>query len=124
MTKAWHQNFKKSHKLLRTSIDGEVHDSKSEMGRWEALKAREKSGEIRGLRRQVSFPLARGDIKVFTRAGAVYKYKADFVYDEKVDDDWVPIVEEHKGYFDRTAKLKIAVFEALYGVKVRITGLR
>lgn len=124
MTKTWHQQFKKSHKIHRTDRDGITHDSKSEMARWERLKLNEKAGQIRNLRRQVDFPLVRGGIRVLTRKGTVYKYRADFVYDEYDEKtrEWVPVVEDHKGYFDRMAQLKIATFEALYGLKVRITN--
>lgn len=134
MTRSWHQNFKRAPKERRTSADGEVFDTISEMNRWNALRMRVLAGEIRNLRRQVTFPLevdvsccGARDITVMTRKGKVASYTADFVYEEKVDRRpgdpwWVEIVEDHKGYMGPVEELRIAVFEAFYDTNVRITG--
>lgn len=92
-------------------VDGERFASKAEHARWETLRLRERIGEISNLRRQVVFPLEVNGV-------LVGRYTADAVYDE----NGVEIVEDSKGYFDTAAGLRIKIFEAIYGVKVRITG--
>lgn len=92
-------------------IDGERFDSKAEYARWETLRLRERIGEISNLRRQVRYPLE-------VQGVLVGYYTADFVYQETGTE----VTEESKGFFSTDAKLRIKLFEAIYGVKVRITG--
>lgn len=92
-------------------IDGQHFDSMAEAKRWETLRLHERIGEISNLRRQVRYPLTVNSI-------LVGHYKADFVYVE----NGAEVIEESKGFFDTAAKLRIRLFEAIYGVTVRITG--
>ena len=73
---------------------------------------------MRNVRRQVTFPLMtigpKGPIEWA-------KLVADFTYDEKDGDDWVPIVEDYKAVAGMSpdAALKIRCLEA-QGIFVRI----
>lgn len=86
-------------------------DSQRELRRWQELKLLEKAGKITGLERQVNFPL----IPKSGREREIV-YRADFVYEER----GMKVVEDSKGFRDRTYKLKrrlmlwlhkIAIFE-------------
>lgn len=113
-----------------TLPNGEVFDSKAEMDRYGVLLLREKLGEIRNLRRQVKYPLAIEGRPVKIRSpryknGRQCVYTADFVYQEPQEPPhyiWVTIIEESKGYHTDASRLRIAVFEAQYGIEVRMTG--
>ena len=48
-------------------------------------------------------------------------YVADYVYREMANPCEM-VVEDRKGYWTSDAKLKVAFFEAQYGLRVRITG--
>jgi len=126
MKRAWHQQFELAPKHLRTSPDGIVHRSVSEGHRWSKLQLDEKLGLIRGLRRQVRFPLDLGDGRqVLTPTGKVSVYTCDFIYSVPDQDPsgapiWREVIEDHKGYMDKVAELRIAVFEAIYQKKVYI----
>ena len=119
---SWHQNFKRSSKASRTTIDGIVFDSKSEMNRWFELKMLEKAGKVRNLERQVRYELVLPDgDPILTKTGRVAIYTPDFVYQENIGDEWVDIVEDHKGYTEDGSQLRISVFEAIFKKKVKIT---
>ena len=116
-----------------TLPNGERFDSRAEMDRYGVLCLREKMGEIRNLRRQVKYPLAIEGRPVKIRSpryknGRQCVYTADFVYEEWRHDDmatlsrWWRVVEECKGYHTDAARLRIAIFEAQYGIQVRMTG--
>jgi hypothetical protein len=130
MKKSWHQQTKRASKESRTSRDGILFASKGEMQYWEKLKLWQLAGDVRNLRRQVSFPLVCGEIKVLTDTGQIAKYTADFVYEKKCPPSWaegnrtvwVEVIVDFKKYKDRHSMFRIKVFEALYGVKVTITG--
>jgi hypothetical protein len=140
MKNAWHQRFRRAPKINRTSRDGDVFDSKTELMRWENLRQRERGGLIRNLQRQVKFPLV-------INAAKVGDYTADFVYEEKitaaeaakpvpmvikgsdsaggkVTHYWIEIIEDVKGFFDKASKFRIAVFNAVYGKKVTMVSLK
>lgn len=130
MKKSWHAHRKVAPAIERTSRDGILFHSKTELRRWEFLRLLEKAGEVRNLRRQVKYPLSfiineREDITV--KAGSkTAQYTADFVYQEKEktpDDQWREIIEDVKGYRDEASKFRIRVFEAFYFCSVRIVKL-
>lgn len=121
MKKPWTQQFKRSPKEARTSRDGILFDSKGELQYWEKLKLWQLAGEIKNLRRQVVFPLVKDSIEVLTETGRVAHYTADFVW---VDKDGKIVVADFKQYKSREAMFRIRVFEALYGVKVKIVGMK
>ena len=130
----------------RTSGDGAQHRSKAERHRWGKLKLLEQAGVIRNLHREVTFPLQRelpdGEQLVIRslKSGRPLTYTLDFVYERRVvplvpaagdqldltdlvgagdpQPTWEWVLEDWKGYLDETQKLRIATFQALYGVKV------
>lgn len=98
----------------RTTVDGIEFHSKREAARYKALKLLEASGRIRGLKRQIRYEFLVNGVKVGT-------YKSDFEYEEYEGGDWVPVVEDSKGYrpkeWPRTRKLMLAC----HGIEVRET---
>ena len=112
------------------TLDGSVFDSKAEMLRFQELRLLERAGKIINLRRQVKYPLIINGRPVLIRSdgypeGRAAKYTADFVYtDIDGNDDW-PLretIEDMKGFSTEAARLRIAVVEALYNVRIKITG--
>lgn len=96
------------------TLDGIVFDSKGEMNRWAVLKLNERSGLIRNLRRQVTFPIEVGGILICV-------YKADFVFE--VSDTGQVVVEDLKSTGtakDPTFKLKQKLMKAVHGVDVTV----
>ncbi len=132
MKKSWHQQTKRAPKEARTSRDGILFASKGELQYWEKLKLWQLAGDIRNLRRQVSFPLVCGEIKVLTDTGQIAKYTADFVYDRRCTNiicgggfvrpalGWEEVIADYKGYAGKMEMFRIRVFEALYNKKVTI----
>lgn len=125
--KSWHQQFQRKPKEQRTSPDGITHDSIEEKERWCKLLFDQKHGLIRGLKRQVAFPLEIDEHRaVLTPTGKVARYTADFVYSRLSSDKdglpiWVEVIEDYKGFLDSASAFRISVFEAIYGKKVKIT---
>lgn len=84
-------------------------DSQRELKRWGELKLLERAGHIKNLRRQVDFdliPASCGLRKII--------YRADFVYEEKGKT----VVEDSKGFRDRTYKLKRRLMHWLHNVSI------
>lgn len=76
----------------RTVFD--YFDSTSEAGGWNALWQRVKAGEIRNLRRQVTF-----DLMTIAPNGLACKWgeaRLDYAFDELQGDEWVPVVADWK----------------------------
>lgn len=132
MKKAWHQNFKVGAKNRREA-DGYTFDSVAEKRRYQELKFLEKGAHILNLQVQKRFELVSlcGKYKVLTPTGKIAAYTADFVYDQivssqvgqktgQVYDIAETVIEDVKGYADKTSALRIAVFEALTGNRVTI----
>ena len=126
MTRAWHQNVKRSPASERT-VDGLVFDSKAEARRWMELKLLERAGKIAGLDRQVRLPLVifegptKGPIKIRNKGfpqGRPCFYTADFSYIE----NGKRVLEEHKGHDTPESRLRRAVVEAIYGIEIVVTG--
>lgn len=117
-------------KAARTDADGTIFDSLSELRRWRELQLLERAGLVRNLRRQVVFPLViKGVGPILIRSprypnGRACKYTCDFHYEESHEGGlaWRYITEDHKGFQTEIGRLRIAVFEAIYDVQVRITG--
>ncbi len=118
--------IKRSSPERRTSADGIVLDSLSEMKRWEELRLLERAGDIRELRRQVRFPLEINGRPILIRspryaAGRRCSYAPDFTYyDARFPN--VLTIEEHKGVWTDAARLRVAVAEAIYQFRVLFTG--
>ena len=106
----------------RVTVDGQRFDSKGEAARYHELVYFVKAGEVRDLRRQVSYTLHAGDR---SRLVAIGRYVADFVYLQRVlnprRDEWVSIVEDFKGVDTPLSAWKRKHLEAEYGVIVKVT---
>lgn len=103
----------------RTRVNGIWFDSKREAERYKLLKAMQMAREITDLELQPEFPLMIGDRPVLMRSkgypnGRRVKYRADFRYKQ----DGKIVVEDSKGFATETYKLKKAIVEAIYGIKV------
>lgn len=106
----------------KTVIDGEKFDSRAEAKRWQELKLLERAGEITHLERQPVFRFVCAcGCEVKTSRGSIAKYTADFQYRDKQGNRHV---EDVKGIITEAAKLRIAVAEALYKMKVEIIKSR
>ena len=99
-------------------IDGEKFDSRAEAKRWQELKLLERAGEITHLERHPVFRLVCAcGCEVKTSRGSIAKYTADDGYRDKQGKRHV---EDVKGVITEAAKLRIAVAEAFYKMKVEI----
>ena len=85
--------------------------------------AAEEAGTIRDLRRQVPYKLVLPNgVPVKTRSegvpnGRQCSYTADSTYTLA---DGSPVVEEFKGMDDPTSKLRRAITEAIFGIKINV----
>lgn len=95
------------------SVDGIRFPSKREARRWEQLKLQQAMGLIRGLRRQVPFPIWVVDLES-GEIVTVARYFADFVYER----DGRQVVEDAKGHRTETYMLKRKLVEALHKIAI------
>jgi len=106
---------------VKTVVDGITFDSKREAQHWAELKMRERVGDIKGLRRQVWFPLACpvwhfGPVAdPSTTYPLVSNYIADFVY---VDEDGKEHVVDAKGKRTAIYQLKKKWLELQSGIVI------
>lgn len=89
---------------VKVERDGFHYDSKLEAEVGAQLELRMKSGDIKEIKRQVTFPL---DIKGYH----ITSYRADFLC--TMSDDSLQVFEA-KGLMLGDAKIKLRLFEALY----------
>lgn len=106
-------------------VGGERFDSEGEYGRWCELRLQERAGQISNLERQKVFPLEIDDKPVLIRSkgypnGRRAKYTADFVYFQGNER----VIEDFKGYDTAESRLRRAVVEAIYNVRITVTGRR
>lgn len=125
MTRAWHQQVKRSPASERTDESGSVFDSKAELKRWNELKLLERVGVITGLIRQQQFNLAVNgrQIKIRSRGfpnGQPCRYTVDFSYWDVAAER--RIFEEYKGRDSEASRLRRAVTEAIYQIEITVTG--
>jgi len=117
---AWRGKYK-----AQPVIDPEFgrFDSKREHQRFHLLRMREKAGEIRNLKRQVSYALNVNGVQVG-------KIIMDFTYDEFTLEDlspdyvapkWTHIDEDCKGFQTPLSKLQHKLFAAIFGREIRIS---
>ena len=107
------------YKNRKTEIFGIKFDSKKEAERYIHLKAKEKNGEITGLKRQVRYeliPSQRIDGKVVERK---CDYVADFVYFDELKKETV--VEDVKSKATRTSTyiIKRKLMLQKYGIRIK-----
>lgn len=91
-------------------------DSKREHRRHSELSLLEKIGEIRNLKTQVVFELTP---KVGRERASTYR--ADFTYEEKVGNSWIPVTEDCKGFRTIHYILKRKFLRFRYGIEIRET---
>lgn len=105
------------YKNTRFFIDGEKFDSKHEYERWRDLQLLERVGEIRGLRRQVSYELAPS-IVINGRRRPAIRYVADAVYFDKNGKE---IVEDVKGFKTAVYRIKqhLLALKGIYIMEVK-----
>lgn len=99
----------------RIISNGEKFDSKKEERRYKELRALEKSGVIRDLKRQVKFvliPSHRENGRVTERECSYY---ADFTYIQ----DKAFIVEDVKGFRTPEYKIKRKLMLHIHGIKIK-----
>jgi len=106
----------------KVKFDGHTFDSIREYERYCELKALEKGGKISDLKLQPKFWLKCGGRDVLIRSerypnGRRASYKADF---EFIDDRGKKHVEDVKGMDTNASRLRRAMVEAEYGVRVEI----
>lgn len=102
-------NGKNKYGAIKTWVDNICFDSKGEATRYGELRLEEKAGEIEDLRVHTKFPIVINGRKIGF-------YKDDFDYKKK----GIFVVEDFKGFQTALSKWKIATFEALYGIVVKI----
>lgn len=103
----------------RTQIGKIKFASKREANRYGELLLLQDSGEISGLTTQPVYLLTNENITVKYPNGRVARYTADFEYvegGETITED-----VKSKATMTEAAKLRLAVFEAIYQRPVRIT---
>ena len=94
--------------------NGEVFDSKKELGRYLELSLLQRAGKIQDLQRQVRFeliPAQKEDGKLVERATS---YVADFVYMM----DGKKIVEDTKGFRTKDYILKRKMMLFFHGIRI------
>ncbi|MDE2105266.1 MAG: DUF1064 domain-containing protein [Patescibacteria group bacterium] len=106
-----------------TMLDGIRFPSKGEAARYAKLQLAEKAGAISHLKRQPKFLLGTDDKPVLIRSdgfpnGRRAVYHADFEY---VTDSGEHVVEEFKGKDTTASRLRRAVVEAQYGIRILVT---
>jgi hypothetical protein len=99
---------KSKYNARKTIVDGIVFDSAKEAARYSDLSLLEKAKVIKGLKRQVKFPIVINGKKICV-------WSADFVYTENGQE----IREDCKGYRTKIYRLKKRLVEASYGFKIR-----
>lgn len=99
---------KNKYNARKTIVDGIIFDSAKESARYCDLRLLEKAKVIKGLKRQVEFPIVINSIKICV-------WRADFVYTEKGQE----ITEDCKGYRIKIYRLKKRLVEAVYGIKIK-----
>jgi len=95
-----------------TVVDNIRFASKKEANRYSELKLLERAGAIRGLQLQVKYPLKVAGFLVCC-------FISDFNYNEFVNGQWVPVVEDVKGYRTREYQIKKKLLFALHGIQIR-----
>ena len=114
------------YKSVKTrSSDGILHDSKKEAQRWDELCLLQRAGEIKLLKRQVSYTLIPAQYEYTDSVHKVLlereaRYVADFVYIDT--ETGKTIVEDCKGYRKgeayRLFRLKAKLMLWVHGIKV------
>ena len=118
MKHGWHTQFKRTPKELRTH-NKIVFDSALEMRTYKCLLTMVEDGEIKDLKVHVQHLLILPNgVPIKNPSGRTAYYTSDFEWTDCKTDKHV--IADCKGFMDRHAKFRIAVFEAIKGIKVMI----
>lgn len=100
----------------KTVVDGVSFDSRAEARRWHELQLLMRAGEIRALRRQVSFELVPS-VRLLgsVRATPAVRYVADFVY---TDANGRTVVEDVKGVLTPVYRLKRHLMKHVFNIDI------
>lgn len=101
------------YRARKTTIDGITFDSAGEARRYQELKLLERAGEIRGLTRQVNYP-------IYVNGWHICDYNADFRYCSR--DGLTETIEDFKGYRTPEYRLKRKLMRAVHAVEIHETG--
>ena len=106
----------------KVEYDGYKFDSKRECDRYKELRALRDQGKIKDLTLQPKFWLKCGGKDILIKSerypnGRRASYRADFAF---VDDRGAEHVEDVKGFDTSGSRLRRAIVEAEYGVRVEI----
>ena len=103
-------------------VDGKWFASKLEAGHYSLLKTLERAGQIKELELQPVYPLTCGGKPVLIRSkGYPGGRKAKYVADLRYRDKWGAVeVVDSKGADTPVSRLKRALVEAEYGIKVEV----
>ena len=118
---------KNKYNAVKTEAYGKIFDSAHEAERYGELLLLERAGEIYDLKTQVKYiliPAKREPDKTGPRGGVKKgkiieretSYKADFVYKTK---DGAEIVEDAKGYREKSYKLKRKLMLQVHGIRIK-----
>jgi hypothetical protein len=115
---------KNKYNAKKTVVDGIQFDSKKEATRYSTLMLLVKTHEITKLELQPKYKLGTDDAPVLLRSarypnGRRASYIADFRYYCNVSGN--TLVEDVKGMDTPLSKLKRAVVEAQYGIRIILT---
>lgn len=112
----------RKYRSIPVTYDGITFDSKREGARYLQLKQLERSGVIRGLTLQPEFPIVIDGrplrIRTTRSIGKPIKAIMDFQYVECSTGQ--TIIEDAKGIDNPLSRLKRALVEHLYGVKINL----
>lgn len=111
---------KNKYENKKVTVDGIKFDSQLEANRYCELKILQRAGQIKDLRRQISFELQPGYKKNGRHIQSI-NYIADFVYYDVNKKKF--IVEDTKGYKTEIYKLKKKILEYVYP-DVEITEIK
>lgn len=92
--------------------------SNHELGRWLDLELLQKAGQISGLQRQITFPLAWDDNVIQTPTGRRMKHTVDFEYTENGE----VVLEDAKGSggLKDLGHIKRELVRIIYGYEIRL----
>jgi len=102
----------------RTVVDGVTFHSKKEAKRYQELRMLERARLIERLELQPEFPIVIHGTPVRYASGRAVVYRADFRYRD-LEAGGRTIVEDVKGMDTPLSRLKRALVETIYGIKVR-----
>ena len=104
----------------KVTIDGITFHSQKESRRYLELKLLERAGEIKDLKLQPRYDFILNGVKMGF-------YKGDFGYNKKVPwrranghkgADWLPILEDSKGFKTAIYNLKKKMMKAFHGIDI------